>query len=78
MAEHVGLGTGDNIEVIDQKHPRLGKTGIVVSTDSRQGRNLTTGVRFEELQVHVRMDDTGSLETFTNLTKSIASQIKKL
>ena len=78
MTEIVRLKPGDRVEVIDETNPHFGKTGVYVNGDSKQGRNLTTGLPFEEIYAYVRMDDTDKVETFINLTKSIASQIKKL
>ena len=78
MTEIIRLKPEDRVEVIDDTNPHFGKTGVYVSGDSKQGRNLKTGLLFEEIYAYVRMDDTAILETFTNLTKPLASQIKKL
>ena len=72
------LHTNDKVEVIDETSPLFGKTGVIVNSACKQGRNLTTGLLFEEIDLDVRMDDTSTIETFTNLTKSLASQLKKL
>ena len=78
MAKIGRLKPGDKVESIDKDSPHFGKTGVYIKRELKRGKYLKTQIPFEEIYLYVRMDDTDTVVTFTNLTKSLINQVKKL